>query len=246
MRIAVIGSACQGKTTLINDFLKNWPGYSRSNESYRKLLKKEKIGINKDVNQDGQWKILNCLIDDIQQTEKGDKIIFDRCPLDNIVYSLWAEDKASSDIDKDFIKKCIPLVQESMKAIDIIFFLPITKVAPVPIEEKKNREIDLEYIKEIDNIFKAIAYNLARSGQCPFMASDDRPPIIEIFGNPEERIQMIKFYIDEQGELIKDESSVLDPNNLNNIESILKANKDALYEEKIEKRLKNRIIKGHK
>jgi len=89
MRIAVIGSACQGKTTLINDFLKNWPGYSRSNESYRKLLKEEEVKINKEVNQDGQWKILNCLIDDIQQTEKGDKIIFDRCPLDNLIYSLW-------------------------------------------------------------------------------------------------------------------------------------------------------------
>ena len=246
MRIAVIGSACQGKTTLINDFLKNWPGYSRSNESYRKLLKEEEVKINKEVNQDGQWKILNCLIDDIQQTEKGDKIIFDRCPLDNLIYSLWAEDKQSSDIDKDFIKKCIPLVQESMKAIDIILFLPITKVAPVPIEEKKNREIDLEYIKEIDNIFKGITYNLTRSGQCPFMASDDRPPIIEIFGNPEERIEMIKFYIDEKGDLIKDESSVLNPENINNMESLLKAQKDALYEEKIEQRLKNRIIKGHK
>ncbi len=246
MRIAVIGSACQGKTTLINDFLKNWPAYSRSNESYRKLLKEEEVKLNKEVNLDGQWKILNCLIDDIQQTEKGDKIIFDRCPLDNLIYSLWAEDKQSSDIDREFIKKCIPLVQESMKAIDIILFLPMTKVAPVPITEKKNREIDAEYVKEIDNIFKGIAYNLARSGQCPFMASDDRPPMIEIFGNPEERIEMIKFYIDEKGDLIKDDSSVLNPENINNMESLLKAQKDALYDEKIEQRLKNRIIKGHK
>lgn len=246
MRIAVVGSACQGKTTLINDFLKNWPCYSRSNESYRKLLKNEKIKINKEVDQDGQWKILNCLIDDIQKTEKSDKIIFDRCPLDNLIYSLWAEEKQSSDIDKDFIKKCIPLVQESMKAIDIVFFLPITKVAPVPIEEKKNREIDQDFIKEVDNIFKAIAYNLYRTGSCPFLASDDRPPIIEIFGNPEERIEMIKFYIDEQGDLIEDNTSVLNPENLNQVESLLKAQKNALYEEKIEQRLKNRIIRGHK
>ena len=136
MRIAISGSACQGKTTLVKDILKNWPSYNRSNESYRKLLKEENIKINKEVDKDGQWKILNCLIDDIQHTEKGDKIIFDRCPLDNLVYSLWAEDKKSSDIDKASIDKCIPLVQESMKAIDIIFFLPITKVAPVKVEEK--------------------------------------------------------------------------------------------------------------
>ena len=73
MRIAIVGSACQGKTTLINDFLKKWPSYSRSNESYRDLIKKEKLKLNKGVDKDGQWKILNCLIDDIQHTQKGDR-----------------------------------------------------------------------------------------------------------------------------------------------------------------------------
>lgn len=244
MRIAIVGSACQGKTTLINDMLKTWPEYKRSNESYRKLLKKEKIKINKEVDQDGQWKILNCLIDDLQKTDKGDKIVFDRCPLDNIVYSLWAEEKQSSDIDKDFIKKCIPLVQESMKAVDIIFFLPITKVAPVPIEEKKNREIDINYIKEIDNIFKAISYTLMKSGECPFLSKDDRPPIIEIFGTPEERIEMIKLYLNEEGELYDEGSSVLDSENLKSMEEILNANKKAYYDEKYEQKIKKKIILG--
>lgn len=244
MRIAICGSACQGKTTLINDFLKNWPAYERSSESYRKLLKEENIKINKEVNKDGQWKILNCLIDDIQKTQKGDKVIFDRCPLDNLVYSLWAEDKNSSDIDKDFINKCIPLVQESMKSIDMIFFLPITKVAPVKIEEKKNREIDLAFIQEIDNIFKAIEHNLMRNGVCPFMAKDDRPPIIEIFGNPEQRIEMIKFYLNEKGDLIEDETSVLDQENLADMEKLLSTQKSALFEEKQEERIRKKIITG--
>jgi hypothetical protein len=244
MRIAIVGSACQGKTTLINDFLKKWPSYKRSNESYRDLIKKEKLKLNKDVDKDGQWKILNCLIDDIQHTQKGDKIIFDRCPLDNIIYSLWAEDKQSSDIDKDFIKECIPLVQESMKAIDIVLFLPITKVAPVPIEKKKNREVDEVYIKEIDNIFKIISHNLARHGVCPFLASDDRPPIIEIFGSPEERIEMLKLYLNEEGGLIEDQTSVLDSDNIKSMENILKANKSAHYDEKYEQKIKNKIILG--
>jgi len=244
MRIAISGSACQGKTTLVKDILKNWPSYNRSNESYRKLLKEENIKINKEVDKDGQWKILNCLIDDIQHTEKGDKIIFDRCPLDNLVYSLWAEDKKSSDIDKAFIDKCIPLVQESMKAIDIIFFLPITKVAPVKVEEKAGREIDTLFIQEIDNIFKAIEHNLMRNGVCPFLSKEDRPPIIEIFGNPEQRIEMIKFYINDKGDLIEDETSVLDQENLTDMERLLRAQKSALFEEKQEDRIKKKIITG--
>ena len=247
MRIAIPGSACQGKTTLIKDFLKNWPIYNRSQESYRKIIKEESIKLNKEVNQDGQWKILNCLIDDIQKTSKGDYVIFDRCPLDNLIYSLWSEEKKASDIDKKFIQKCIPLVQESMKSIDIIFFLPITKVAPVKIEFKETREIDKEFIGEIDNIFKAISHTMMSTGVCPFMASDDRPPIIEIFGSPEERIEMIKLYLNEKGDLIDEGgSSVLDPSNLETMERLLKTQKDIHYDEKFEKQIKNRIITGNK
>jgi len=244
MRIAVVGTACQGKTTFINDFIKTWPTYHRSNESYRKLLKEEKININKKVDKDGQWKILNCLIDDIQCTDKNDDIIFDRCPLDNLVYSLWAEDKQSSDIDKKFIDKCIPLVQESMKSIDIIFFIPITKAAPVKLEIKQNREIDKTFIEEIDHIFKGIEHNLMRHGVCPFMAKDDRPPIIEIFGTPEQRIEMIRFYLNDKGDLIEDETSVLDSKNINDMERLLRAQKSALVEEQEETKIRKKIITG--
>jgi hypothetical protein len=246
MRIAICGSACQGKTTLVNDFIKQWPKYKRSEESYRKVIKKENLKLNKEVDQDGQWKILNCLIDDIQKTEKGDNVIFDRCPLDNLVYSLWSEEKQSSDIDKKFIEKCIPLVQESMRAIDIIFFIPITRAAPVKIELKNTREIDEEYIKEIDNIFKVISHTMAATGVCPFMTKDDRPPIIEIFGNPEQRVEMIKLYINEEGDLIDNDSSILDADNLKTMEKLLKTQKDILYDEKLEGQVTDRIIRGHK
>jgi len=246
MRIAISGTACQGKSTLVNDFLKTWPNYKRSEESYRKLLKKEKLNLNKNVDQNSQWKILNCLIDDIQKTEKGDKVIFDRCPLDNLVYSLWAEYKGVSDINPKFIEKCIPLVQESMKAIDIIFFLPITKVSPIEPVFKENREIDELFIKEIDNIFKAISYNLMSKGVCTFMAKDDRPPMIEVFGTPEERIEIIKLYLNEEGGLIDENSSILNPENLNQMETLLRAQKKALYDEQDEQKLKNQILRGLK
>jgi hypothetical protein len=246
MRIAISGTACQGKTTFINDFIKYWPAYNRSQESYRKVLKDEKLNINKKVDKDGQWKILNCLIDDIQKTEKGDKVLFDRCPLDNLVYSLWSEEKQTSDIDKEFINKCIPLVQESMRAIDIIFFIPITRAAPVKLEIKENREIDKEFIEEVDNIFKAIARNLMSNGVCPFMKEDDRPPMIEVFGNPEQRIEMCKLYIDNQGDLIDEGKSILDSDNLSKMEQLLNMQKGILKDEKFEAAITNRIITGHK
>jgi hypothetical protein len=244
MRLAISGSACQGKSTLVNDMLKTWPDYKRSDESYRKVLREEKLKINKQVDKDGQWKILNCLVDDILKTSKKDNIIFDRCPIDNLVYSLWSEDKQTSDIDKTFIDKCIPLIKESMRSMDIIFFLPVTKAAPVEIKIREDREIDVAFIHEIDHIFKAITYNHMIHGECPFMEKDDRPPIIEIFGNPEQRIEMLKLYLTERGDLIDDQSSVLSPENIGQMEAVLTAQKKALFEEKQETRVRNKIISG--
>jgi len=245
MRIAICGSACQGKSTLINDMIKNWPMYKKSDESYRQVIKEEKLKINKEVNQDGQWKILNCLINDVQKTSKGEKIIFDRCPLDNLVYSLWSNGKGCSDIDDDFIKKCIPLVRESIKFIDIIFFIPITKAAPVKLEKKATREIDRLFIEEIDNIFKAISYQ-ANQNKSPFFDPADRPPIIEIFGNPEERVQMIKFYIGQDGDLIDSDESVLSFENLSEMQSLLETQQSISNEEKQEKKIKKQIMVNNK
>lgn len=245
MRIAICGTACQGKTTLINDIIKEWPMYSKSKESYRKVITEEKLKINKEVNKDGQRKILNCLIDDLQSTSKDDKIVFDRCPLDNLVYSLWSNGKGSSDIDDNFIKECIPLVRESMKFLDIIFFLPITKAAPVKIEKKSTREIDKLFIEEIDHIFKAINFQ-ANQNKSPFFDSADRPPIIEVFGNPEERIQMIKFYIGQDGGLVESEESVLSFENLSEMQSLLDTQQSINEDEKQEQKIKKQIMVNNK
>jgi hypothetical protein len=241
MRLAIVGSACQGKTTFINDIIKKWPAYSKSKESYREVIKSEQLKINKEVNAEGQWKILNCLINDLQSTSKGDKVLFDRCPLDNLVYSMWSYDKQTSDIDKAFIDKCVPLVSESMRHLDIIFFLPITKVAPVKIEVKQNREIDKEYIKEIDNIFKAVNRSYL-TGSSPFFPKDDSPAFIEVFGSPEERIAMLELYINKEGNLIGEEESVLSKENLDLMEVLLKSQKDAKDKEEEEIRLRKKFM----
>ncbi len=245
MRIAISGSACQGKSTLVDDFLKQWPMYKRSEESYRTAIREKNIKHSKEADQDSQWTLLNCLLDDLQKTSKDDNIIFDRCCLDNIVYSLWGNEKKTSDIDDEFIKKCIPLVQQSMHFLDIIFFLPITKVAPVPISFKEGRETDPQYIKEIDAIFKAISYGFSQTGSSPFFPPEDRPPVIEIFGTPDQRIEMMKLYINPEGGLV-DEGSIFSGENLQEMEQLLGIQHKVNAEEKEEQKIRKQIIRGIK
>ena len=203
MRIAISGSGNQGKSTLIKDFLAEWPQFKTESETYRNKITSEDLPHSKNTTKDTQWKILNHMIDEMQTFKSDDDIVMDRCPIDNLIYSLWAFEKGIGDIDKEFIDKCIPLVCESMRHLDIIFFLPITKAAPVKIVDDKMRETDPIYIKEIDNIFKMIgAQHHENNGRNPFFPKDDAPGWIEIFGQPQVRIAMIKQYLDVDGDLI--------------------------------------------
>lgn len=245
MRIAISGSACQGKSTLVNDFLKNWPNYKRSQESYRRVVKEKNLPLNKQASKESQYEILKCILNDLKASSKNDNIIFDRCCLDNIVYSLWSNAKNTSDIDDEFIKECIPLVQESMNYLDIIFFLPITKVSPVQVTEKEYRETDDEYIKEIDNIFKSISYGLSKTGKSPFFPDEDRPPIIEIFGTPEQRVEMIKLYVAPTGDLV-DEGSVFSSQSLKEMEQLLGVQEVLYKEEQHINKIKEEIVRKDK
>ena len=230
MRIAISGTANQGKSTLINDFLANWPMYKIGGNSYRDYIKKNKSPHSKKTNKETQWKYLNLIIDDLQKFNKDDYVIFDRCALDNLVYSLWACDKQVGRIDDKFIEKCIPIVKESYKHLDILFFIPITKAAPVPIVENGTRETDETYVKEIDALFKSMMQQYQHNlGRTPFFPADDCPGMIEIFGTPEERIGMVKWYIDVEGDLIGGDVNAADnlfnPENISEMEALIASQK---------------------
>lgn len=243
MRIAISGTANVGKSTLIKDFLGNWPTYKTPESSYREFFKQNKYPHSKNCNKEGQWAILNHMIDEMQKYGKDDNIIFDRCPLDNLIYSLWSCEKTASDIDEEFLAKCIPVVKESMKHLDAIFFIPISKSSPIPIIQDGSRETDSVYIGEIDNLFKAIFHLYQHSfDNNPFLPNDNCPAIIEIFGNPLERIMLLQQYLNVDGEVIGEEGgSILDPSNIKDLENLLMEQMTAAEKESVYKREKQLV-----
>ena len=243
MRICISGTANTGKTTLIKDFLQHWPNYSTPSSTYREILKEKNYPHSKKCNKEGQWAILNHMIDELQKYSKTDNVIFDRSPLDNLIYSLWSCEKSASDIDEEFIARCIPIVKESMKYIDVIFFIPISKSSPVPIVNDGTREIDPVYIGEIDNLFKAIFHLYQHNFDSnPFLPSEDCPAIIEIFGNQRERIVLLEQYLNVDGDVIGDEGgSILDPENIKDLENLLMEQMTAAQKESLYKREKQLV-----
>ena len=67
MRISITGTAGVGKTTLIKDFLQTWTNYKTTPESYRDVIASKNYPHSKKCNQEGQWAILNNMIDEMQK-----------------------------------------------------------------------------------------------------------------------------------------------------------------------------------
>jgi hypothetical protein len=198
MKIAFIGTHCNGKTSLIEEFLQKWPMYKRPEKTYRELLKEKKVTNNKEGTEESQKAILNALIDEIQEAvATGDKdIVFDRCVIDNIVYSLWLNE--NNKVSDQFIMDSKFLALQSLKMLDIIFYLPLRE--EIKITEKETRETDPSYRKEIDNIFNALVQTYEKNTGA-FFPLEDCPAVIRLEGPPDLRCQQIQLYLKETGQV---------------------------------------------
>lgn len=208
MRILVTGSQCIGKSTFIKDFMKQWPMYVSPKRSYRQEAKTGGIKLNRDGDIEGQKKIQKILLDQLEEYKDKPYVIFDRGPLDNLVYSIWLNIKKIGEVDDLFIEQSIAKFKKTVSTYDIIFFIPILKDYPVEIVSDDQRDINPEFRKEVDNIFKGIIQTWHK-GKDTFFPKDDCPAIIDIFGTPEQRIEMAKLYVNPKGDMYTDEDSLI-------------------------------------
>jgi broad-specificity NMP kinase len=125
MKIAVCGTSCTGKTTYIQDFLKTWTNYKNPEKSYRNLIKEKSLPHSTEGTEESQREILNSLVDQAIEHSKQDNIIYDRCVLDNLVYTSWLFLKEK--VSEKFLEETRVLTRVTLKLYDIIFFIPLTR-----------------------------------------------------------------------------------------------------------------------
>ena len=206
MKVAIIGPQCNGKSTLIKEFIKRWPMYKEVKSSYRNLIKTGKITNNQEGTAESQKAILNAIIDDTQKAaaEGNDFLVFDRCVMDNIAYSLWLNEKGK--VSDEFIMDTKRIAFEAIRIFDIIFYLPLRE--EITIVPKKGRDIDPVYRQEIDNIFRAIVGTYEKSAGI-FFPKEDCPAVITLEGPPDLRIEQIPMYIKPSGKFFDENDGSL-------------------------------------
>ena len=208
MRIGISGTQNIGKSTVIKDFIERWDMYETPDKTYRDVLKEKGLSCNQETNPETQTIILNHLCDQVLMTQRLDNIITDRTPYDALAYSLWAHEKGIVGFDEAFIQGQIDLAREASSFYDVIFHIPIVKGHDVELVEDNLRDTDPEFRIEMDNIFSAI-FSTYFSQSGPFFKFGDCPAVIELCGSREERMELLKLYVNKDGVAYGEEDSLV-------------------------------------
>ncbi len=188
MRIAISGTHSMGKSTTVDDFLKAHPEYIHELEPYRALRDDHEFHFAKQSTRYCIQVQLDWLFDRMKRYAAGDNVIYDRCPVDFIPYSLYTDKYGLTDLNLTYIERAVPVIRESLQYLDIIVFLPITDKHLVELEDDHIRPIEAEYRQEVDEYFKSVYRELIYD----ILPKNNPPKILELWGSREERIKKIK------------------------------------------------------
>tara|TARA_R100001594_G_scaffold84189_1_gene118701 strand:+ start:1667 stop:2389 length:723 start_codon:yes stop_codon:yes gene_type:complete len=234
MRIAFSGTGNSGKTTLVKSFLYTWENYTAPEKTYRDILEEESLPHSSKTTTATQEKILNFMIEQVQNADKDSNIIFDRCPLDNIAYSMWCNEKKVEGFTNSYVAKQIELMKESMRFLDIIFVCRFDENQAV--EDDGFRETDKSFIQEVDNIFHSLYLQYTQNPEADvFFPKGDSPCVIELPHKGQERIDLIAEYVTPSGGMYGDDESIF--KDIDKLEQLVTQQKTALDQEEKEKDL---------
>jgi predicted ATPase len=239
MRIAIAGAANTGKTTLVKNFLNRWPMYRSPIKSYRDIIKELNLPHSSNTGDITQLAILNWMTEEQEKYPKGSYVIYDRCPLDNLVYTLLANEKEK--VTDETAALTIEITKRSLKNIDIIFLLRYDP--DIKIVDDNLRDTDLGYIKDTDKMFGGLFEQYSdHLEDSPFFEKEDCPALIEVVGKTvDERLSWISEFIDPMGNLIETESSILSPENVETMEKMLNEQNEWVVKDNEFKRISEQI-----
>lgn len=172
VRIAVCGTHCSGKSTLIDDFLRAHRDYVHEPEPYEWLEQYgEELAEEPDV--EAFYRQLEISVDRLSQYSKGARVIAERSPVDFIAYMLALNDLGRAGRDCELNASAIELAAAGIEHLDLLIVLPLNDV---DCEDLELRDAMNERLVEI---VTADPYAFFARGV---------PRVVEIHGTPRQRL----------------------------------------------------------
>jgi hypothetical protein len=213
--------------------------YTYPTKSYRDVIRENGLEHSSKTSEETQLLILDWMMREQEKYPKGSKVAYDRSPWDNLAYTL--QGNANGRVSDEITAATISFVKEAVKGLDIIFWIPFDE--DIKIIEDDLRDTNAFYIKQTDAIFKSLFDQYSNDLENDvFYPKDDCPAIIKLEGKTvDDRLFYISQFIDQAGELIGEETSILDPQNVDILEQMINDQQKQKVEDVKMKTLLNQI-----
>ena len=174
MRIAISGTHCSGKSTLVDALSETLPQYTTVEEPYH-LLQEEGY----------EFAELPSIEDFVLQLERSiesldesaSNVIFDRCPADILGYLLSHTDTEAFDL-----KEWLPRIRTAIRKLDLLVFLPIEDIDRIVLPLSQ----DAAYRQRVDELLKDIVLD---------DLFDFDVEVLEATGSPQRRVEKVLEHI---------------------------------------------------
>lgn len=200
MKIATCGAL--GTDVFTKAFKKKW-------DMYRTVTKETSDDLIP-MTPDAEWvqkveKEFDDVTDKVISFKKDDKVICETCMLD-IFAKLMVYFTRCPEEDQSMIARMLKVTKFSMGFLDIIAYIPF---------EEKYYEIPeghiLSDIKDLDMAYKTIFHSWGSRSNTffPFDTPVGAPAMFEVFGEIEDKIDMMSLYVNDAGDIYTNQDSLV-------------------------------------
>jgi hypothetical protein len=137
MRIAVSGTHCSGKTTLVEDFLQRHPEYVHEPEPYEWLAEARGVSFSAELSSGDVWQQLEISVERLSAHASGSNVIAERSPVDFLAY-LEALRTLGRESTSRMIDDARELVTRGMEHVDLLIVLPLSDDIDAPEDEDRD------------------------------------------------------------------------------------------------------------
>lgn len=182
MRIAISGTHCCGKSTLIDEFLNLYPNFTHEPEAYEALQDEHGETFPANPGAEDYYRQLEYCVGRLKQYISGDCVIFERCPADYLAYMLALADLGLDPTAQLMSENSINIARRGMQELDTVAFLrPDDRLYELPDEE------DLKLRSTVDTKLEAILLDDEFD-----LLANNHPLILEVSGTTTQRLQMLE------------------------------------------------------
>ena len=182
-RIAVSGTHCSGKSTLVEDFLAAHSGYAHEPEPYEWLQELYGEALAEEPAAADFHRQLELSVERLRSHDGGASVIAERSPADFVAYLLALVDLGRESRDCELVASAIELAASGLSHLDLLVLLPLNDTDGIAAPASEDLELREAMNERLLDLVADDPYALFAGG---------RPRVIEIAGDRRQRLALLE------------------------------------------------------